>query len=156
MTIQWLQSPAERVPREFECLARAMRKNLVRQYEFAILLRLLSTQFASRSNESQMLRDASRTARIKGKRLRELLSDLNYRTGKPEPRHPSFLIWFHLIRLMPPRLMVAWLSRVMEKRVRARPLAKANERQRTSMNNNERHRAGVRDRKRLEFTSLVE
>jgi hypothetical protein len=92
-----------------------MKKNRVRQQEFAILLRLLSTRFASGSGESQMLRDASRTAQSKGKRLRDLLLDLDYRIAKSKYRHPSFLIRFHLIKLMPRRLMVAWLSRVMEK-----------------------------------------
>jgi hypothetical protein len=147
MTTQWFKYSVERVPGEFECLARAMKKNLVRQREFSILLRLLSTRFASGSNESQMLRDASRTARNKGRRLRDLLSDLNYRIPKSKCRHPSFLIRSHLIKLMPPRLMVAWLSRIMEKSVRARlvgPFGKAqrkgkcDERQRTSINASER------------------
>jgi hypothetical protein len=147
MTTQWFKYSVERVPGEFECLARAMKKNRVRQQEFAILLRLLSTRFASGSGESQMLRDASRTAQSKGKRLRDLLLDLDYRIAKSKYRHPSFLIRFHLIKLMPRRLMVAWLSRVMEKSVRARLVepfgkgqrtGKCNERQRTSMNTSER------------------
>jgi hypothetical protein len=99
MTTQWFKYSVERVPGEFECLARAMKKNLVRQREFSILLRLLSTRFASGSNESQMLRDASRTARNKGRRLRDLLSDLNYRIPKSKCRHPSFLIRSHLIKI---------------------------------------------------------
>jgi hypothetical protein len=76
MTTQCCKSPAKQVPGSFACLALAMQKNLIRQYEFAILLRLLSSQFPPRSIESHTLRIASRTARNKGTKLRNLLTNL--------------------------------------------------------------------------------
>jgi hypothetical protein len=122
MTTQCCKSPAKQVPGSFACLALAMQKNLIRQYEFAILLRLLSSQFPPRSIESHTLRIASRTARNKGTKLRNLLTNLGWNPAKPKPTSPAFLLWFHLVKSSPPRLMILSLSLVTEKRLRGRLL----------------------------------
>jgi hypothetical protein len=78
MTTQCCNSPANQVPGTFARLARVMQKNFIRQYEFAVLLRLLSSQYPPRSVESHTLRIASRTARNKGTKLRNLLTNLGW------------------------------------------------------------------------------
>lgn len=120
MTSQWFSRPTERNSGEFESLARAMKKNRVSQFEFALLLRLLAKRFPFESDESRVLRVAACIARSKGKRLTDRLLDLRYRLLKPKHRRPSLLVWVYLIRSMPPPLMVARLNRVMEKRVHTR------------------------------------
>jgi hypothetical protein len=122
MTSQCFKSPAQQFPQSFECLARAMKKNFVRQYEFAVLLRLLSSQFTPLSSESQTLRIASRTARNKGSKLKNLLTSLGWSLAKPKHTHPAFLIWFRLVKSSPPRLTILLLSLVAGKRLRARLL----------------------------------
>ena len=118
----WFSCPTERDSGEFEGLARAMKKNRGSQFEFALLLRLLSDRFPLRSLESRALRVSSCTARSKGERLTDLLRDLRYGIFKPKHRRLSFLLWVYLIKLMPPQLMVAWLNQVMEKQVHTRIL----------------------------------
>jgi hypothetical protein len=122
MKSQWLTRPSERDSGEFEGLARAMNRNRVRQFEFALLLRLFSKRFPWESSQSRALRVASFAARSKGKRLTDLLRDLRYGIVEPKHRRPSLLVWVYLKKLMPPPLMVAWLNQVMEKQVHARIL----------------------------------
>jgi hypothetical protein len=122
MTTQCCKSPAKQIHGSFACLARVMQKNLIRQYEFAVLLRLLSSQFPPRSIESQTLRIASRTARNKGTKLRNLLTNLGWNPAKPKHSNPAFLLWFHLVKSSPPRLMILSLSLVTGKRLRGRLL----------------------------------
>src|SRR5260370_38442520 len=120
MTTQRCQSPAQQVPGSFACLARVMQKNLIRQSEFAVLLRLLSSQFPPRSSESHTLRIASRTARNKGTKLRNLLTHLGWNPANPKHTRLAFLLWFHLVKSSPPRLMILSLSLVTGKRVPGR------------------------------------
>jgi hypothetical protein len=120
MITQSLKSPAG--PTTFRSLARLMQRNIVRQCEFAILLRILSSQFAARSVENQRLRIAAHTARNKGAKLRDLLNDIGWAPTKPKHRHPVFLIWFHLAKSCPPHLMIPFLTLAVERRVRARLL----------------------------------
>jgi hypothetical protein len=122
MTTQRCNSPAKQVPGTFARLARVMQKNFIRQYEFAVLLRLLSSQYPSRSVESHTLRIASRTARNKGTKLRNLLTNLGWNPAKPKHTHPAFVLWFHLAKSTPPRLMILSLSLVTGKRLRGRLL----------------------------------
>jgi hypothetical protein len=122
MTTQCCKSPAKQVPGSFERLARVMQKNFIRQYEFAVLLRLLSSQFHPRSIESHTLRIASRTARNKGTKLRNLLTNLGWNPAKPNHARLAFLLWFHLVKSSPPRLMILLLSLVTGKRLRGRLL----------------------------------
>jgi hypothetical protein len=122
MKSQWLSRPIERGSGEFENLARAMKRNRVCQFEFALLLRLLSNRFPWESHESRALRVASFTARRKGKRLTDLLRDLRYGIVELKRRRPSLLVCVYLTKLMPSPLVVAWLNQVMEKQVYARIL----------------------------------
>jgi hypothetical protein len=122
MTTQCCKSPAKQVPGSFECLARVMQKNFIRQYDFAVLLRLLSSQFSPRSIESHTLRIASRTARNKGTKLRNLLTDLGWNPAKPKHKRLAFLLWFHLVKSSSPRLMILSLRLVTGKRLRGRLL----------------------------------
>jgi hypothetical protein len=122
MTTQCCNSPANQVPGTFAHLARIMQKNFIRQYEFAVLLRLLSSQYPPRSTESHTLRIASRTARNKGTKLRNLLTNLGWNPARPKHASPGFALWFHLVKSTPPRLMILSLSLVTGKRLRGRLL----------------------------------
>jgi hypothetical protein len=122
MTTQCCNSPANQVPGTFARLARIMQKNFIRQYEFAVLLRLLSSQYPPRSTESHTLRIASRTARNKGTKLRNLLTNLGWNPARPKHASPAFALWFHLVKSTPPRLMILSLSLVTGKRLRGRLL----------------------------------
>jgi len=122
MTTQCFSSPANQVPGTFARLAQVMQKNFIRQYEFAVLLRLLSSQYPPRSVESHTLRIASRTARNKGTKLRNLLTNLGWNPARPKHIRPAFVLWFHLVKSTPPRLMIRLLSLVTGKRLRGRLL----------------------------------
>jgi hypothetical protein len=118
----WFSRPTERDSGEFECLARAMKKNRVSQFEFALLLRLLSGRFPLGSRQRRALRVASNTAQRKGERLTDLLQDLQYVLFKPRNRRLALLVWIYFTKLMPPKLVVAWLNQTMEKQVHTRIL----------------------------------
>jgi hypothetical protein len=122
MTTQCCNSPVNQVPGTFARLARVMQKNFIRQYKFAVLLRLLSSQYPPRSFESHTLRIASRTARNKGTKLRDLLTNLGWNPARPKHIRPAFVLWFHLVKSTPPRLMIRLLSLVTGKRLRGRLL----------------------------------
>jgi hypothetical protein len=122
MTTQCCNSPTKQVPGTFASLARVMQKNFIRQYEFAVLLRLLSSQYPPRSFESHTLRIASRTARNKGTKLRNLLINLGWNPVRPKHTGSVFALWFHLAKSTPPRLMILSLSLVVGKRLRGRLL----------------------------------
>ena len=155
MTTQCCKSPAKQIPGSFAGLARVMQKNLVRQYEFAVLLRLLSSQFPSRSVESHTLRIASRTARNKGTKLRNLLTNLGWNPAKPKHSSPAFLLWFHLVKLSPPRLMILSLSLVTEKRLRGRLLDDFYPWNSTQLNEVKRSAPSSRDRNTCNKTENV-
>jgi hypothetical protein len=122
MTTQCCNSPANQVPGTFAGLARVMQKNFIRQYEFAVLLRLLSSQYPARSVESHTLRIAARTARNKGTKLRHLLTNLGWNPARPKQTRPAFALWFHLVKSIPPRFMIRLLSLITGKRLRGRLL----------------------------------
>jgi hypothetical protein len=122
MTTQCCKSPANQVPGTFAHLARVMQKNFIRQYEFAVLLRLLSSQYSPRSVESHTLRIASHTARNKGTKLRNLLTNLGWNPARPKHPRPAFVLWFHLVKSTPPQLMIRLLSLGTGKRLRGRLL----------------------------------
>ena len=108
--------------REFRCLAHSMQRNSVRQHEFATFLRLLSSRFAPGSNEHWILRSASRTARCKEAKLRQLLLNLGWETRKRRLRTLRFIVWSELSKLIPVPLMILLLSLFTAKPVRGRLL----------------------------------
>ena len=122
MNTQCGNSPTKQAPGTFARLARVMQKNFIRQYEFAVLLRLLSSQYPPWSFESHTLRMASRTARNKGTKLRNLLTNLGWNPVRSKHTRPAFVVWFHLTKSTPPRLIILSLSLVMGKRLRGRLL----------------------------------
>ena len=155
MTTQRCNSPAKQVPGTFARLARVMQKNFIRQYEFAVLLRLLSSQYPSRSVESHTLRIASRTARNKGTKLRNLLTNLGWNPAKPKHTSPVFLLWFHLVKSSPPRLMILSLSLVTEQRLRGRLLDDFYPWNSTQLNEVKRSAPSRRDRNTCNKTENV-
>ena len=108
--------------REFLCLARAMQKNSVRQHEFATFLRLLSSRLAPGSTRHRILRSASRTARCKEGKLRQLLFNLGWNARKPRQRTLGFIYWSKLTKSAPVPLMILLLTLFIAKPVRGRLL----------------------------------
>ena len=109
-------------PSEFRCLAHAMQKNSGRQHEFATFLRLLSSRLAPASTEHWILRSASRTARCKEAKLRQLLLNLGWNARKPRRRTLRFIYWSKLAKSAPIPLMVLLLTLFTAKPVRGRLL----------------------------------
>jgi hypothetical protein len=109
-------------PREFQCLARAMQKNSVRQHEFATFLRLLSSRLAPESNERRILRWASRTARCKEAKLRQMLLYLGWSARKALRRTLRFILWSKLTKSAPVPLTILLLTLFTAKPVRGRTL----------------------------------
>ena len=108
--------------REFWCLARAMKRNSVRQHEFATFLRLLSFRLAPGSTSHRILRSASRTARCKEAKLGQLLLNLGWNARKPRPRTLRFIIWSRLTKSAPVPLMILLLTLFTAKPIRGRLL----------------------------------
>jgi hypothetical protein len=106
----------------FRHLASTMRKNSVRQHEFATLLRLLSSRFGSGSAERRMLRQASTTARCKENKLRKLLVNLGCSARVKRPRTLRFLTCFQVTKLAPVPVTILLLTFVTARPVRARLL----------------------------------
>ena len=106
----------------FRNSACAMRKNSVRQHEFAMLLRLLSSRFRTGSAERRILRQASSTAQCKENKLRKLLLNLGWSARVKRPRTLRFLICFQLTKLAPIPVAILWLILMTAKPVRARLL----------------------------------
>src|ERR1700740_1244820 len=109
-------------PREFRCLAYSMQRNSLRQHEFATLLRLLSSRFAPGSDGHWILRSASRTARCKEAKLRQLLLNLGWGTPNRQPRTLRFIFWSKLAKSAPVPLMIPLLTLFTAKPVRGRTL----------------------------------
>jgi len=109
-------------PSEFRCLAYSMQRNSVRQHEFAIFLRLLSSRFVPGSNEHWILRSASRTARCKEAKLRQLLLNLGWDTRKRRQRTQRFVFWSKLTQFSPISLVILLLTLFIAKPVRGRLL----------------------------------
>ena len=102
----------------FRHLAFAMRKNSVRQHEFATLLRVLSSRFGSSSTERRMLRQAAATARCKENKLRKLLVNLGWRTRVKRSRTRRFLTCFELTKSAPVPVTIFLLTFITAKPVR--------------------------------------
>jgi len=111
-----------RKARDFRCLAYSMQRNSVRQHEFATFLRLLSSRFASGSNAHRILRSASRTARCKEAKLRQMLLSLGWDTRKRRQRTLQFIFWSELTKFAPVPLMILLLTLFTAKPVRGRLL----------------------------------
>jgi hypothetical protein len=109
-------------PREFRCLAYSMQRNSLRQHEFATFLRLLSSRFAPGSDGHRFLRSASRTARCKEAKLRQLLLNLSWGTPKRQPHTLRFIFWSKLTKSAPVPLMILLLTLFTAKPVRGRLL----------------------------------
>jgi hypothetical protein len=109
-------------PSQFRCLARAMQQNSVRQHEFATFLRLLSSRFAPGSNEHRILLWASRTARCKEAKLRQMLLNLGCNARKPQRRKLRFIFWSKLTQSVPIPLVILLLTSFTAKPVRGRLL----------------------------------
>ena len=109
-------------PREFRCLALAMQRNSVRQHEFATFLRLLSSRFAPGSTAYRILRLASRTARCKEAKLRQLLGNLGWKARNPRQRTLRFIFWSKLTKSAPVPLTIFLLTLFTAKPVRGRTL----------------------------------
>ena len=109
-------------PSEFRCLARAMQKNSVRQHEFATFLRLLASRLAEGSTGHRTLLSASRTARCKEAKLKQLLLNLGLNTWKPRRRTQRFVYWTKLNKSAPVPLMILLLTLFTAKPVRGRLL----------------------------------
>ena len=107
-----------RYPGGFRHLASAIRKNSVRQHEFATLLRMLSSRFGSSSTERRMLRQAAATARCKEDKLRKLLVNLGWSAPVKRPRTRRFLTCFELTKSAPVPLTVLLLTFITAKPVR--------------------------------------
>jgi hypothetical protein len=93
-----------------EGLARTIRKNLTQQFELAIVLRRLSSRFKLESTEYEILRMASRGARQRATKLRDLLRKLDGTLPKHRKKEPGFLVWYQLSKLIAPRLGIALIS----------------------------------------------
>jgi hypothetical protein len=106
----------------FRHLAGAMRKNSVRQHEFATLLRRLSSRFGSGSAERRMLRQASTIARCKENKLRKLLLSLGWSARVKRTRTLRFLTCFQLTKSAPLPMTILLLTFVTAKPIRARLL----------------------------------
>ena len=115
-----IQVQTGRYPGGFRHLAFAMRKNSVRQHEFATLLRVLSSRFGSSPSERHMLRQAAATARSKENKLRTLLANLGWSARVKRPPTRRFLVWFKLAKSAPVPLTVLLLTFVIAKPVRGR------------------------------------
>ena len=109
-------------PREFRCLAHAMQRNSVRQHEFATFLRLLSSRFAPGATAYRILRLASRTARCKEAKLRQLLVNLGRKARNPRQRTLRFIFWSKLTKSAPVPLTILLLTLSTAKPVRGRTL----------------------------------
>jgi len=109
-------------PREFRCLAGTMQRNSVRQHEFATFLRLLSSRFAPASTGHPILRFASRTARCKEAKLRQLLANLGWKAGNPRQRTLRFILCSRLTKSAPVPLTILLLTLFTAKPVRGRLL----------------------------------
>jgi hypothetical protein len=109
-------------PREFWYLARAMQRNSVRQHEFATFLRLLSARLAPGSTGHRILRLASRTARCKESKLRQLLLNLGWKARNPRQRTLRFIFWSKLTKSAPVPLTILLLTLSTAKPVRGRLL----------------------------------
>ena len=109
-------------PREFRCLALAMQRNSVRQHEFATFLRLLSYRFAPGSTGHRILWLASRTARCKEAKLRQLLVNLGWKARNPRQRTLRFIFWSKLTKSAPVPLTILLLTLFTAKPVRGRLL----------------------------------
>ena len=109
-------------PREFRCLAHAMQKNSVRQHEFATFLRLLSSRLTPGSTGYRILRSASRTARCKEAKVRQLLLNLGWNARKSRRRTLGFIYWSKLTKSAPVPLMILLLTLFIAKPVRRRLL----------------------------------
>ena len=103
----------------FRHLASAMRKNSVRQHEFATLLRLLSSRFGLRSTERRALRQASTIARCKENKLRKLLLNLGWSARVKRTRTLRFLTCVQLTKSAPVPVTILLLTFVTAKPVRA-------------------------------------
>jgi hypothetical protein len=106
----------------FRHLACAMQTNSVRQHEFATLLRLLSSRFASGTTERRMLRLAANTARCKENKLKRLLVNLGWKARIKRTRILRFLICFKLAKSAPVPVTILLLTLIIAKPVRARLL----------------------------------
>jgi hypothetical protein len=104
----------------FRHLASAMRKNSVRQHEFATLLRVLSSRFGSSSTERRMLRQAAATARCKENKLRKLLVNLGWSARMKRPHTRRFLTCFELTKSAPVPVTIFLLTLITVKPVRGR------------------------------------
>ena len=104
----------------FQHLACAMRKNSVRQHEFATLLRVLSSRFGSSSTERRMLRQAAATARCKENKLRKLLANLGWHARAKLPHGRQFLTCFELTKSAPIPVTIFLLTLFTAKPVRGR------------------------------------
>ena len=109
-------------PKEFRCLALAMQRNSVRQHEFATFLRLVSSRFAPGSTTYRILRLASRTARCKEAKLRQLLVNLGWKARNPRQRTLRFIFWSKLTKSAPVPLTILLLTLFTAKPVRGRLL----------------------------------
>jgi hypothetical protein len=107
-----------RYPSGFRHLASAMRKNSVRQHEFATLLRVLSCRFGSNSTERRMLHQAAATARCKENKLRKLLANLGWSARVKRPRTRRFLTCFELAKSAPVPVTIFLLTLSIAKPVR--------------------------------------
>jgi hypothetical protein len=107
---------------QFQHLAREMYTNSIRQHEFAVLLRLLSSRVQARSLEWRALRSAATMARSKGARLRTLLSSLGWTYIVPNRRRISFLVWFGFAKWCPVHLTILLLPVAILKPIRSRLL----------------------------------
>jgi hypothetical protein len=117
-----LKVQTTRNPTGFRCLAHAMRKNSVRQHEFATLLRLLASRFGPGSTEHRILRLGSRTARSKESKLRQLIENLGWNACRRRSPTRRFLVWFKLTKSVPVPLTVLLLTLITAKPVRGRLL----------------------------------
>ena len=100
----------------------AMQRNSVRQHEFATFLRLLSSRFAPGSAAYRIHRLASRTARCKEAKLRQLLVNLGRKARNPRQRTLRFIFWSKLTKSAPVPLTILLLTLFIAKPVRGRLL----------------------------------
>jgi hypothetical protein len=107
---------------QFQHLAREMYTNSIRQHEFAVLLRLLSSRVQARSLEWRALRSGATTARSKETKLRTLLSNLGWTYNVPNRPRICFLVWFGLAKWWPVHLTILLLPLAVLKPIRARLL----------------------------------
>ena len=117
-----LRVQTARNPSDFRCLARAMQRNSVRQHEFATFLLLLSSRFDTGSTQHRTLRLASRTARCKETKLRQMLVNLGRSVRERRQRTLRFLFCFKLTKSAPIPLTILLLTLITAKPVRGRLL----------------------------------